>query len=161
MFDQGQGFLDATKILYGVLSVQTPQIAFPMSTCMAFSTELMMKVLRSVEAADGPLKTHDLRALWRDLSSESRDWISAKWSNVNGLQSLRDNPNYDAIVPNTLEEALDQAAMAFVDWRYPPAGQRISIHLGPLPQLVSERILVLKPDWLGLEIKLNDLGPIA
>lgn len=81
-----------------------------------------------------------------------------EWEKLNELDSLRNDSNYEAVIPNTLSEALYQAATAFVDWRYPPNNRSIAIHIGPLPAIVANRVLHFHPDWITPEITFTLAG---
>lgn len=158
MLHQAMGFVDAAKILYSMFCERTPHLAFPMMVNVAFASELGLKVLRHIEAGDQPLETHNLWRLFQDLSSESQDWIADEWERHSGLDKLREDPAHDGRVPNSLLEALKQAENAFLHWRYPPKGSTISIHLGPFPAIVVNRVLLVKPEWAEIKFRLQPIG---
>jgi hypothetical protein len=151
LFQKGESFYFTSAYLMSQgLSVLGPT-GFAAITCMAFGTEVYLKVLVQIEKGENPLDTHNLRNLFHDLPTQTQREIRRQWLKEHG-KDLRspvfrgpDQP-LGFKHPKTFEEALDLSAKAFVDWRYPSA-KGTGWYMSGLPPIVRERILKARPDW--------------
>lgn len=152
LFTKGESFyFTAAYLMTGGLSVLGPT-GFAAITCMAFGTEVYLKVLAHIEKGEPPLDTHNLRNLFHDLPTQTQREIRREWLRRHAKElkkKMFDDgqpapPNFKS--PKTFEEALDLSAKAFVDWRYPQTKGH-GWFMSGLPPLVRERILRLRPDW--------------
>lgn len=122
--------------------------SFASITCMAFATEVYLKVLAQIEREENWLDTHNLRNLFHDLRPQTQREIRRQWLKDSGKMLKRDSagplpPGYKPA--KTFEQALDLSAKAFVDWRYGTGGSHW--YMNGLAGLARDRILLARPDW--------------
>lgn len=150
-FHKGESFyFTAAYLMSQGLSVLGPT-GFAAIACMAFGTEVYLKVLAQIEKGEKPLDTHNLRNLFHDLLTQTQREIRRQWLKEHGKELKRpifDGPHKPSGFkhPKTYEEALDLSAKAFMDWRYPTSRPH-GWYMSGLPPIVRERILRAKPDW--------------
>lgn len=139
---------------YYLLALQNgmkPYFLSAFTVCLAYAAEAYLKVLALVEGKN-PYTTHSLPVLFGDLSKQSQERITALW-NTHELpdidiirrhmaQSKEDIGTYT--LPQTLRQALEEAAYAFVDWRYASTKDR-GFHISMFPALVRLVILDKHP----------------
>lgn len=150
LFQKGESFyFTAAYLMSQGLSVLGPT-GFAAITCMAFGTEVYLKVLAQIEKGESPLDTHNLRSLFHDLPTQTQREIRRQWLREHGKslkrQVVRGQSPANFKMPKTFEEALDLSAKAFVDWRYPTAKGH-GWYMSGLPPIVRERILRARPNW--------------
>lgn len=122
-------------------------------TLSAFSSELYLKALLCLETGRF-WPGHNLKNLFRNLSSASRNRIEKVWDAH--FQSML--PKYRAIsrlnglpVPSgNLIDALNHGAQAFEAFRYAFEGDLPDFFIADLPQIMDEVISAIKPDWKAL-----------
>jgi len=129
------------------LEREKPAGIMPVMVCKAFATEAYLKALLTLRGTPVP-QTHNLHRLFEMLPAADKCQIEEGW-NQNTLPGLlkaqKTAPDF-ADVPSNLAEALKQAALAFLDWRYLAEGT-LYWFVGGFPMQVREVIFEAKPDW--------------
>jgi hypothetical protein len=128
----------------------------------AFCTELYMKILAQLERGTPPLHGHNLKFLAGDLSAKSYRRIAKAWRkghpDPRKFKAPDDFPK-QVKFPSKFEQALNQSAKAFIEWRYGDSEEKpLWWTLGGVPDELREIILELKPEWRpsqGLRAALN------
>ena len=137
LMQQGDQFLHAMHLFGQQTNDEFAKVATPFVVCSSFALEAYLKVLTYIEKNLRPLKTHNLRDLFFDISPESQVILEEKWTKEALPKIMRhhQNPYLPSDFPRiqTFRQALEQSAHAFVDWRY--AGRKDDRNFS-LPDLV-------------------------
>lgn len=130
-------------------------IASPHMVLSAFASELYLKCLLCVEGRATVPQTHNLKALFRDLSVLSRDRIEQLWNNYSnspGVQSLWRAIEHttNKKVPQEFSTHLALSSRAFDQLRYSHEDDSGTFLLGDLPEMLRSVILERRPLWATL-----------
>jgi hypothetical protein len=148
-------FLSAEVFRHGsqVLAAGLPNTMAPMVVCTAFSMELYLKCLITIEGGDHK-NEHNLERLFRKTSAGSQDAIR---KNYEKKRAIQDAQFAAAKVParpkSDFDHVLLASADAFVDFRYiyeGGIGQGEGWLAGPISECVRDRIIELHPEWANL-----------
>src|SRR5687767_11574853 len=86
LFHKGESFYFTSVYLM----TQGPSVLGPTGfaavTCMAFGTEVYLKVLAQIEKGENPLDTHNLRNLFHDLPTQTQREIRRQWLKEHGKE---------------------------------------------------------------------------
>jgi hypothetical protein len=131
-------------------------LAGPALILSAFASELYLKCLLNVETGKRA-HGHHLRKLFYQLSRASREDIETRWNSYTATP-LRQR-TYNAILALTgqdiqqdLDWTLVQGSEAFTELRYMHESDdlKTKFFLGDFPDILRDRILVLKPEWRNM-----------
>jgi hypothetical protein len=127
-----------------------PQMAFPATVYFAFSLELYLKCLITIEG-NAPKPTHNAQELVLQLSRESQQFLEDKFDNP-PPESLKQRRSVEAITgqKQTFEAALRTSRNTFKTLRYIYEGKLPSDEQwngGEIIRGARARILELKPNW--------------
>jgi hypothetical protein len=125
----------------------------PWAVIGAFSVELYLKCLLAIENRPYP-KDHNLKKLFRSLAPATQAILRGRHDAIMQAksESLADVRRYGKI---DLESLLEQGQDTFVYLRYPyerRARDGVLFGLGLFRECVRERILTLRPDWVGASL---------
>lgn len=120
--------------------------AFPGMTLSAFAAELYLKSLIQLEGNDPPRK-HNLAELFDLLSAQTQSALEKEWSSQTHLDRLREVARAnDAVIPESLREALAECGDAFVAIRYIFDGGDVRFYLTFLPKM-ARKVIMEKTGW--------------
>lgn len=154
-FDQAESFMYVSMLLANMLGQNkapiNQRVGLPFVTNFAYTAEMYLKTLIFIETATTPTRIHNLIRLFDLLSEDSKSYIQKEWNKrcQPTLEARLSEATSKAGIPRNLRAVLSKAANAFINFRYPQAGEN-SIDLHDFPVIVRERILQLKPEW-GLQ----------
>jgi len=118
----------------------------------AFAIELYLKCLRRLEGNSVP-QTHNLKALFRDLSPHTKGRVQQLWSAYAPSQE----PMWQAIeketgnkIPRDFIDLLAISSKAFIELRYLHEDDSGSFFVGDLPPMLKQVILERVPIWATL-----------
>ena len=127
-------------------------IGSPHMVLSAFASELYLKCLICLETCNAP-PTHNLRALFRDLSLHTRMRIEQLWNNhmpqLEELWTFIEKETKKSI-PRDLVGLLDISSKAFTQLRYAHEDDSGSFMVGDLPVMLRTVILEKRPLWATL-----------
>jgi hypothetical protein len=130
----------------------TSIIAPPSMVLSAFAIELYFKCLRRLEGSSIP-QTHNLKALFRDLSPQTKNQIQQLWDAYAPSQE----PLWQTIekttgktIPRDFSELLAISSKAFNELRYLHEDDSGSFFVGDLPPMLKAVILRRMPIWATL-----------
>lgn len=148
LFGSASSFELAALVLQGAAEPLCWAVAPSKAVCYAFAVEAYYKVLISIEGGEYPANEHHLLTLHECCSDASQKRLEREWwaDNVEYLQRLRKNPEWDADVPRNLRSALSLAAKAFIDFRYRDSPRPMNFQLRNAGALQRRIILEKRPD---------------
>jgi hypothetical protein len=126
-------------------------LAEPVVVLGALTTELFLKCLSCIETGEVS-RGHDLKALFDELSAETRARIEHAWeSEIVPLRS-EEWERVEAFglpMPRDLRSALAKGSEAFQRIRYSYEGNTDGVHfyVSDLPALLERYILEIKPEF--------------
>lgn len=112
-----------------------------------------MKALLVLQGAPDVPLSHDLEAIFMELSGPTRRAIEEWWDTEcqPHIEKLRSDVEGGGFMPpRTIGEALRQAANAFVEWRY-GEGEDELYSLAWLPGALRQLVLRERPDLAPIE----------
>jgi len=107
-------FLGSTRLLAKQMEKGWMGFSFPMAVMGAFSAELFLKCIHSVDTGNPAPQTHDLVKLFDGLKTDSRNEIQAAYDVM--TTNARHHPNDPG--PRDLRGSLVASKDAFVLFRY-------------------------------------------
>jgi hypothetical protein len=153
MIHQANGFANASRIVLNAQSPENPQFGLVFGVCGAFSVELYLKLLLTVEGAETIPVTHNLKILFNQVSKESRGKLRKQHNEL-----VVDDPVMILLrargIKTDLDSLLEQGQDVFEQFRYiyegvPSTEQDIGFGLGIFGGCVRNRILDLRLEWLS------------
>lgn len=129
---------------------QIPLVVHPAMVLSAFASELYLKCLLRLETGKVP-QTHNLKALFRDLSPALRKQLEELWEagmpeRQKVLDEIRKLPHGEELRTD-LQYALDVGADAFRELRYFYETEKSIFLLSDFPNLLHKVILQRMPQW--------------
>jgi hypothetical protein len=127
-------------------------ISGPHMVLSAFASELYFKCLACLETGNVP-HTHNLKALFRDLSVLSRNRIEQLWNaHAPGLEPLWQHmeQSLGKKISRDFQVLLDKSSNAFTELRYAHEEPKSSFLVGDLPPMIRTVILERRPMWATL-----------
>jgi len=170
IFVHADGFLKASQ---SRVDPPNPYDAVVLVTNCAIACELYLKCLIYIETGQLVKNQHNLKRLFAMVPKETQSIIQERFD-----AQLAKQPAYDSSgaseehlkamraaeekLPKNLIEALRKGGDAFVQWRYLyEAGETMNAFaLFPLPYILRDFILGLKPEWAKFQLSLVKVGTV-
>lgn len=155
IFTVAEQFRMSADILFQQWRDHHIQVVPPSFTCRAFSLELYLKTLLTIERGGYPQSGHNLESYMEPLSIETKNKIR-DYTNMIAVpsrkkdQELSRQRGFPAPPDFDYDTALKASANAFVNWRYVYEGNfkpAEGWQGGEIIQAVRRIILEHHPDW--------------
>jgi len=130
-------------------SYTTSIIAPPSMVLAAFANELYFKCLLHLQNGSTP-QTHNLKALFRDLATQTRQRIEQLWNAYAPSQEemwRHIEQETGKTIPRDLAGLLDISAKGFTELRYLHEDDSGAFFVGDLPPMLRQVILEKMPMW--------------
>jgi hypothetical protein len=157
IFEQAHGFYQALAILCNIEPEDTQlavTIGEPVMVVGAFTIELFLKCLISLETGTLPTRVHHLKELFDKLTPATQIRIEAEWQKIAAHRSAEWDGFENSLgieIARDLPSALAAGADAFQRIRYSYEGgnESLQFYLQDLPRALGRVILEAKPEWSG------------
>lgn len=136
-------------------------VAGPQIVLSAFSSELFLKCLYSIESERSPPRGHNLKTLFKELSLPRRKKIIELWDAYAATREpfwCAAEQTVGQALSRDFLDVLDEGARGFEKMRYAYEDEAFRFRLADLPGMLRTVVLEVRPEWESAPVHLQPLS---